>query len=61
MRQNSSIEPHFRADERGGIALEYAVILAFVAVGLSAAVLGVGGALVKLFVARETWLLLPFP
>lgn len=61
MRQNSCIEPHFRADDRGGVAVEYAVILALVAVGLCAAVLGVGGALVKMFVARETWLLLPFP
>ena len=48
-------------DERGGVTLEYALLLSLVAVGLSAAVVAVGRALVVSFVARETWLLLPFP
>jgi Flp pilus assembly pilin Flp len=61
MRQNSNVEHDLRGDDRGGVAVEYAVILALVAVGLSAAVLGLGTALVEMFVARETWLLLPFP
>jgi Flp pilus assembly pilin Flp len=60
MRQNSDLD-HLAGDDRGGVAVEYAVILALVAVGLSVAVLGLGKALVGMFVARETWLLLPFP
>jgi Flp pilus assembly pilin Flp len=61
MRSDSSHRGAFCRDDRGGITVEYAVLVALVAVGLAGAVLGVGRALVATFMARETWLLLPFP
>lgn len=48
-------------DERGSIYVEYVVLLSCVAIGLAAAVAGLGEALFSTFAARETWLLLPFP
>ncbi|HVJ15791.1 MAG TPA: hypothetical protein VM686_10120 [Polyangiaceae bacterium] len=43
------------------MTVEYTVILALVAIGLAFAVASLGPALVRAYVARETWLLLPFP
>jgi len=53
--------PRVLRDERGSVTVEYTVILALVAIGLAFAVASLGPALVRAYVARETWLLLPFP
>jgi Flp pilus assembly pilin Flp len=43
------------------VSVEYVVILSLVAVGLATAVVGLGPVLVRAYLAREAWLLLPFP
>jgi Flp pilus assembly pilin Flp len=52
---------HWWRDESGSVTVEYAVVLCLVALGLSLAVVTLGPALVRAYLARETWLLLPFP
>jgi Flp pilus assembly pilin Flp len=51
----------FSRDERGGVSVEYVVLLLGVAVLCSAALVLSGSALVSMFYARQTLLLLPFP
>ena len=48
-------------DERGSLSAEYAVLLVLMAVGGSLALVSAGTPLMRLFVQRQTWLLLPFP
>jgi Flp pilus assembly pilin Flp len=48
-------------DDRGTVTVEYTVILSLVAVGLVLAVAALGPTLVRAYLAREAWLLLPFP
>ncbi len=48
-------------DEKGPVTVECAVVLTLVAVGLVLVIASLGPTLVSAFVARETWLLLPFP
>jgi Flp pilus assembly pilin Flp len=48
-------------DDRGSVTVEYTVVLTLVGVGVALAVAALGPALVRAYVARETWLLLPFP
>lgn len=50
-----------RLDDRGGVTLEYTILLCLVAVVCVLAIVSLGGPLVRGFVLRETWLLLPFP
>jgi Flp pilus assembly pilin Flp len=50
-----------RADERGSVTVEYAVILTVVALGCVLATVSLGVPLVRAFEAREAWLLLPLP
>lgn len=47
--------------EGGTVTVEYTVLLAAVALGVAFATVSLGPMLVRAFVARETWLLLPFP
>ena len=48
-------------DEAGAVMVEYTVILSVVAVGSVLATIALGGPLVRMFIAHETWLLLPIP
>ena len=60
---DSSHRP-FRAlgsDERGSLSTEYAVLLVLVSVVGALALVSAGTPLVKMFLFRQTWLLLPFP
>jgi Flp pilus assembly pilin Flp len=49
------------ADERGSITVEYAVLLATVAVGCALAIVGLGVPLFRMYLAHRAWLLLPMP
>lgn|GEM_PF-3355755 len=50
-----------RRSDRGSVTVEYAALLALVAVGLCAAVAALGVPLALMFRTQQTWLLLPFP
>jgi hypothetical protein len=52
---------HSRADERGSVFVEYVMLLCLVALACAGAVVATGVPLVRMFVMRQTWLLLPFP
>ena len=49
------------ADPRGSVTVEYAVLLAMVAVGCALAVGGLGVPLFRMYLAHRAWLLLPLP
>ena len=49
------------SDDRGAVTVEYAVLLAVVAVGCALAIAGLGSSLFATYVAHRTWLLLPMP
>jgi len=51
----------FWADMRGSITVEYAVLLATVAVGCALAIAGIGAPLFRMYLAHRAWLLLPMP
>ena len=46
---------------RGSITVEYAVLLATVAVGCALAIAGLGVPLFRMYLAHRAWLLLPMP
>ena len=48
-------------DSRGSITVEYAVLLAMVAVGCALAIAGLGVPLFRMYLAHRAWLLLPMP
>ena len=48
-------------DSRGSITVEYAVLLATVAVGCALAIAGLGVPLFRMYLAHRAWLLLPMP
>jgi Flp pilus assembly pilin Flp len=48
-------------DARGAVMLEYALLLALVAVGLCAALLAGGHALLRAFLYQQAVLVVPFP
>jgi Flp pilus assembly pilin Flp len=50
-----------RSDERGGVVVEYTVILVLVSLVAGLAVAALGPSLVRTFLAQETWLLLGLP
>jgi len=41
--------------------VEYTVLLSVVAVGLGFAIAALGVPLIRMYLAQQTWLLLPFP
>ena len=49
------------ADERGSITVEYAVLLATVALGCALAIAALGVPLFRMYLAHRAWLLLPMP
>ncbi len=61
MGPRKACAPFVTSDERGTVTVEYTVLLALVVIGVVFATLSLGPILVRAFVARETWLLLPFP
>jgi Flp pilus assembly pilin Flp len=50
-----------RSDERGGVVVEYTVILVLVSLVAGLAVAALGPSLVRTLLAQETWLLLGLP
>jgi Flp pilus assembly pilin Flp len=53
--------PCLKADSRGTVTVEYALLLALVAIGAAAALVSLGVPLIQLFVAQRAVLLLPIP
>ena len=60
-RTSSRVPVRLWADVRGTITVEYAVLLATVAVGCALAIAGLGGPLLRMYLAHRAWLLLPMP
>jgi len=50
-----------RTDERGSVTVEYVVLLVLIALGCGLAIAGLGVPLMRMFLVRQTWLLLPLP
>lgn len=50
-----------RADDRGSVTVEYVVLLVLIALACGLAIAGLGVPLMRMFVIRQTWLLLPLP
>jgi Flp pilus assembly pilin Flp len=50
-----------RTDERGSVTVEYAVLLATVALGCALAIAALGVPLLRMYLAHRAWLLLPMP
>jgi Flp pilus assembly pilin Flp len=48
-------------DQRGTVTVEYTIVTALIAVGVSLATAGLGVLLLDLFRYQQTLLLLPFP
>lgn len=48
-------------DDRGGVAVEYVVLLVAVSLGVAAAVAALGAPLIRMFRTLEIWVGLPFP
>jgi hypothetical protein len=48
-------------DDRGSVFVEYVILLCLVALVCALAVVAAGVPLVRMFMMRQTWLLLPFP
>ena len=53
--------PSVFRDHRGGVSAEYAILLGVVAVVCTAAIVVAGAPLVRGFLVRQAWLLLPVP
>jgi len=51
----------FWVDSRGSVTVEYAVLLATVALGCALAIASLGVPLFKMYMAHRAWLLLPMP
>jgi Flp pilus assembly pilin Flp len=49
------------ADERGGVTVEYTVLLVLVALSGAVAMMTLGAPLLRMLWTYQTWLLLPFP
>jgi Flp pilus assembly pilin Flp len=63
MKQSSRLAttPGPRSDDRGGVVVEYTVILVLVSLVTALAVVALGPSLVRMLSAQETWLLLGLP